>query len=86
MYCSYILSVCLYYPLSCIICLINYTVIYESWLIDLYSVVAGSLEIGYLIKVQFYWYVYRLMVFKSLQLEILTSGDVTELKTLQAIF
>lgn len=51
MYCLYILSVCLYYFLFCIICFINYIVIYEFWFIDLYFVVVGFLEIGYLIKV-----------------------------------
>ena len=40
----------------------------------------GSIHIGYVDVNKFYWCVYQLVIFKSLQLAILTSGEVTELE------
>ena len=40
----------------------------------------GSMQIGCVDVNTFYWHVYQLAIFKSLQLEILTSGEVTELE------
>ena len=45
----------------------------------------GSIQIGCVDVNTFYWHVYQLAIFKSLQLEILTSGEVTKLEMLQAI-
>ena len=39
----------------------------------------GSIQIGCVGVNTVYWYVYQLVIFKSLQL-ILTSGEVTELE------
>lgn len=45
-------------PPAYVTCLINYTVGYESCLINLSLVVPGSVEIGYLIDVNQFYYVF----------------------------